>query len=167
MEASVFFRVVHSFSDIDNLRSDDTCMLHLSHFECVWQFWYWSFLSFLKVCFPQNMHSAMSIDMSSVCLFSKGTCDVSGLWSEPGDSTFLPVYFQGQMSSDICKILFALVKVKQSVQVVVCVLSKGCFAPSQPNCKEFLGGTRGRSEQLLSYAPRVINRLVYKSWITQ
>jgi hypothetical protein len=37
----------------------------------------WSFLSFLKVCFPQNMHSAMSVDVSSVCLFNKGTCDVS------------------------------------------------------------------------------------------
>jgi hypothetical protein len=28
MEASVFFRVVHSVSDIDNLRSDDTSMLY-------------------------------------------------------------------------------------------------------------------------------------------
>ena len=32
---------------------------------------------------------------------------------------------------------------------------------SQPNCKGLLGGTRGTSEQILSYAPRVIHRLVY------
>ena len=32
MEASVFFRVVHSVSDIDNLRSDDTSMLY--HRSC-------------------------------------------------------------------------------------------------------------------------------------
>ena len=38
---------------------------------------------------------------------------------------------------------------------------------SQPNCKGLLGGTRGTSEQILSYAPRVIHRLVYKSCITQ
>ena len=33
------------------------------------------------------------------------------------------------------KILFALVKVKQSVQVVVCVLSKGCLAPTFCPCQ--------------------------------
>jgi hypothetical protein len=38
---------------------------------------------------------------------------------------------------------------------------------SQPNCKGLLGGTRGTSEQILSYEPRVIHRLVYKSCITQ
>ena len=32
MEASVFFRVVHSVSDLDNLRSDDTSMLY--HMSC-------------------------------------------------------------------------------------------------------------------------------------
>jgi hypothetical protein len=37
----------------------------------------------------------------------------------------------------------------------------------QPNCKGLLGGTRGTSEQILSYAPRVIHLLVYKSSITQ
>ena len=34
---------------------------------------------------------------------------------------------------------------------------------SQPNCKGHLGGTSGTSEQILSYAPRVIHRLLYKS----
>ena len=34
------------------------------------------------------------------------------------------------------KILFALVKVKQSVQVVVCVLSKGCLAPTFVRAKQ-------------------------------
>jgi hypothetical protein len=36
---------------------------------------------------------------------------------------------------------------------------------SQPNCKGLLGGTT--SEQILSYAPRVIHGLVYESCITQ
>jgi hypothetical protein len=69
METSVFFRVLHSVSDIDNLRSDDKS----------WQFWFWEFSVFFKSVF----HSAMSVDVSSVCSFNKGTCDVSGLWSEP------------------------------------------------------------------------------------
>jgi hypothetical protein len=34
------------------------------------------------------------------------------------------------------KILFALVKVKQSVQVVVCVLSKGCLASTFVRTKQ-------------------------------
>ena len=38
---------------------------------------------------------------------------------------------------------------------------------SQPYCKGLLGGTRGMSEQILNYAPKVIHRLVYKSCITQ
>ena len=29
------------------------------------------------MCFPQNMHSAMSVNVSSICSFNKGTCDVS------------------------------------------------------------------------------------------
>jgi hypothetical protein len=100
----VFFRVVHSVSDIENLRIDDTSILY--HRSCYktytsrrncgfcpsvasFTFWrrsavliLWSFLSFLKVCFPQNIHSAMSVDVSSVCSFKKGTCDVSGLTAE-------------------------------------------------------------------------------------
>jgi hypothetical protein len=35
-----------------------------------------------------------------------------------------------------CNILFALVKVKQSVQVVVCVLSNGCLAPTFVRAKQ-------------------------------
>jgi hypothetical protein len=40
------------------------------------------------------------------------------------------------------------------------------FIP-QPNCNGLLGGNRGTSGKILSYAPRVIHRLVYKSCITQ
>jgi hypothetical protein len=103
-------------------------------------------LSFLKVCFPQNMHSAISVDVSSVCSFNKGTCDVSGLWSEPADSTLkkpqslvplvppkshlqfgwetrhgslLHVYFQSQMSSDFLQDLICTCKGKA-------VCSSGC-----------------------------------------
>jgi hypothetical protein len=36
-------------------------------------------------------------------------------------------------------ILFALVKVKQSVQVVVCVLSKGCLTPTFVRAKQEAG----------------------------
>jgi hypothetical protein len=40
------------------------------------------------------------------------------------------------MSSDFLQDLFALVKVKQSVQVVVCVLSKGYLAPTFVRAKQ-------------------------------
>jgi hypothetical protein len=40
------------------------------------------------------MHSAISVDLSSVCSFNKGTCDVSGLLSAPTDSTLKKPQFR-------------------------------------------------------------------------
>ena len=45
------------------------------------------------------------------------------------DHSFLST-FKDKCHLTFYKILFALVKVKQSVQVVVCVLSKGCLTPT-------------------------------------
>ena len=51
------------------------------------------------------------------------------------DHSFLST-FKVKCHLTFYKILFALVKVKQSVQVVVCVLSKGCLAPTFVRAKQ-------------------------------
>jgi hypothetical protein len=48
---------------------------------------------------------------------------------------YLPVYFQGQMSSDFLQDLICTCKGK-AVQVVVCVLSKDCLAPTFVHAKQ-------------------------------
>jgi hypothetical protein len=51
------------------------------------------------------------------------------------DHSFLST-FKVKCHLTFYKILFALVKVKQSVQVVVCYLSKGCLAPTFVRAKQ-------------------------------
>jgi hypothetical protein len=51
------------------------------------------------------------------------------------DYSFLST-FKDKCHLTFYKILFALAKVKQSVQVVVCVLSKGCLAPTIVRAKQ-------------------------------
>ena len=71
MEASVFFRVVHSVSDIDNLRSDDTSMLY--HRSC-----YKTYTSRRNCVFPRLSRWALIINHTSqIPLLNEQTDDTS------------------------------------------------------------------------------------------
>ena len=72
MEASVFFRVVHSVSDIDNLRSDDTSMLY--HRSCYKTYTSRRNCGFFKV---ESAGSDHKPDTSQVPLLNKQTDDTS------------------------------------------------------------------------------------------
>ena len=72
MEASVFFRVVHSVSDIDNLRSDDTSMLY--HRSCYKTYTSRRNCSFFKV---DSVGSDHKPDTSQVPLLNEQTDDTS------------------------------------------------------------------------------------------
>ena len=63
----------------------------------------------------------------------RGLCKMVG--KKDMDHSFLST-FKVKCHLTFYKILFALVKVKQSVQVVVCVLSKGCLAPTFVRAKQ-------------------------------
>ena len=72
MEASVFFRVVHSVSDIDNLRSDDTSMLY--HWSCYKTYTSRRNCGFFKV---ESAGSDHKPDTSQVPLLNEQTDDTS------------------------------------------------------------------------------------------
>jgi ribosome-interacting GTPase 1 len=72
MEASVFFRVVHSVSDIDNLRSNDTSMLY--HRSCYKTYTSRRNCGFFKV---ESAGSDHKPDTSQVPLLSEQTDDTS------------------------------------------------------------------------------------------
>jgi hypothetical protein len=72
MEASVFFRVVHSVSDIDNLRSDDTSMLF--HRSCYKTYTSRQNCGFFKV---ESAGSDHKPDTSQVPLLNEQTDDTS------------------------------------------------------------------------------------------
>jgi hypothetical protein len=72
MEASVFFRVVHSVSDIDNLRSDDTSMLY--HRSCYKTYTSRRNCGFFKV---ESAGSDHIPDTSQVPLLNEQTDDTS------------------------------------------------------------------------------------------
>ena len=72
MEASVFFRVVHSVSDIDNLRSDDTSMLY--HRSCYKTYTSRRNCGFFKV---ESAGSDHKPDTSQVPLLNEQTDDTS------------------------------------------------------------------------------------------
>ena len=72
MEASVFFRVVHSVSDIDNLRSDDTSMLY--HRSCYKTYTSRRNHGFFKV---ESAGSDHKPDTSQVPLLNEQTDDMS------------------------------------------------------------------------------------------
>ena len=72
MEASVFFRVVHSVSDIDNLRSDDTSMLY--HRSCYKMYTSRRNCGFFKV---ESAGSDYKPDTSQVPLLNEQTDDTS------------------------------------------------------------------------------------------
>ena len=72
MEASVFFRVVHSVSDIDNLRSDDTSMLY--HRSCYKTYTSRRNCGFFKV---ESAGSDRKPDTSQVPLLNEQTDDTS------------------------------------------------------------------------------------------
>ena len=72
MEASVFFTVVHSVSDIDNLRSDDTSMLY--HRSCYKTYTSRRNRGFFKV---ESAGSDHKPDTSQVPLLNEQTNDIS------------------------------------------------------------------------------------------
>ena len=72
MEASVFFRVVHSVSDIDNLRSNDTSMLY--HRSCYKTYTSRRNCGFFKV---ESAGSDHKPDTSQVPLLNEQTDDTS------------------------------------------------------------------------------------------
>jgi hypothetical protein len=72
MEASVFFRVVHSVSGIDNLRSDDTSMLY--HRSCYKTYTSRRNRGFFKV---ESAGSDHKPDTSQVPLLNEQTDDMS------------------------------------------------------------------------------------------
>jgi hypothetical protein len=72
MEASVLFRVVHSVSDIDNLRSDDTSMLY--HMSCYKTYTSRRNCGFVKIESPGSDHKP---DTSQVPLLNEQTDDTS------------------------------------------------------------------------------------------
>ena len=72
MEASVFFRVVHSVSDIDNLRSDDTSMLY--HRSCYKTYTSRRNCGFFKV---ESVGADNKPDTSQVPLLNEQTDDKS------------------------------------------------------------------------------------------
>jgi hypothetical protein len=72
MEASLFFRVVHSVSDIDNLRSDDKSMLY--HRSCYKTYTSRRNCGFFKV---ESTGSDHKPDTSQVSLLNEQTDDTS------------------------------------------------------------------------------------------